>query len=888
MTLILTILLFSFRNVRNLLLIALSIAWGWLFAMGGLALVHDKVSIIVIGISSVILGIAVNYPLHFIAHLSHTPDRKKALREIVMPLLVGNVTTVGAFLSLVPLQSVALRDLGLFSSFLLIGTILFVLLYLPHLSKETKEIRHTFLDKLSNVSLENSPVLVGVVVVLTLIFGYFSFQTQFDANMGHINYMTDEQKADMAYFQRTMTQNGEYQKVYAISSDTTMDGALDKSLQLQPYLQEQLKQKKIQGYNSCAQFITSVPEQQRRLNLWRDFLNRNESKIKESLQKNMRTEGFAENSFDDFYSLLDREYVPHGISYFSPLTESLFASNLSVDIIRRKYNVVNVLSVRDVDMGKVKTALEEQKCYSFDVVSMNSAIANHLSNDFNYIGFVCGFIVFFFLWLSFGSIELAVLSFLPMAMSWLWILGIMALFGMQFNIVNIILATFIFGQGDDYTIFMTEGAMYEYAYRRKMLASYKHSIIISALIMFVGIGTLIVARHPALHSLAEVTIAGMFSVVLMAYIFPPLIFKFLVSSHGKYRRRPLSLFPMASMLMAACVFFLQLPRVYIRGFFMFKVLKATARRRESFHKYVQRLYRFDLRHIPGVKYLEENKEGEHFDRPVMVVSNHQSMLDSAVFLALSHRLVIISNHHPSRNKVVKHIYRWLDCVVLSEDMNENLRVLRERIQQGYSLVVFPEGERNSKSSIMRFHKGAFYIAEQLGLDIVPVFLHGLNEVLPRNSRVVYQGQISVFVRRRILLADTTWGNGYAERTKSIHRYYIKEYAKIASKIENKQYYKYLVRDRYRYKGTEIYNVVKKSLKKELSFEEMILSRTEEKVVMENRSYGELPLLYAFTHPDKEVIVVEPDVEKRALLRYSAEGVASNLKVCDNLNKIDVL
>ena len=100
-----------------------------------------------------------------------------------------------------------------------------------------------------------------------------------------------------------------------------------------------------------------------------------------------------------------------------------------------------------------------------------------------------------------------------MAVSWIWILGIMALFGMEFNIVNIILATFIFGQGDDYTIFMTEGSMYEYAYRRRMLASYKHSIIISALIMFIGIGTLIVARHPALHSLAEVTIAGMFLLV---------------------------------------------------------------------------------------------------------------------------------------------------------------------------------------------------------------------------------------------------------------------------------------------------------------------------------------------------------------------------------------
>lgn len=203
-TLILALLLFSFRSFHNLLLIAFSMAWGWLFAMGGLALFHDKVSVIVIGISSVILGIAVNYPLHFIAHLSHTPNKRKALREIVMPLLVGNVTTVGAFLALVPLQSVALRDLGLFSSFLLIGTIFFVLVYLPHLSKETKEVKHTFLDKLSNVSLENKPVFVVVVIVLTLVFGYFSLQTQFDANMGHINYMTDEQRADMAYFQRTM------------------------------------------------------------------------------------------------------------------------------------------------------------------------------------------------------------------------------------------------------------------------------------------------------------------------------------------------------------------------------------------------------------------------------------------------------------------------------------------------------------------------------------------------------------------------------------------------------------------------------------------------------------------------------------------------------------
>lgn len=167
-------------------------------------------------------------------------------------------------------------------------------------------------------------------------------------------------------------------------------------------------------------------------------------------------------------------------------------------------------------------------------------MANNINNEFNYIGWACGLIVFLFLWFAMGNMELAALSFLPMAVSWIWILGIMGLLHIDFNIVNIILATFIFGQGDDYTIFMTEGCQYEYAYGRKLLAAYKNSILISALIMFIGMGTLIIARHPALHSLAEVTIVGMFSVVLMAYLLPPLIFRWVTTKGGELRRRPLT------------------------------------------------------------------------------------------------------------------------------------------------------------------------------------------------------------------------------------------------------------------------------------------------------------------------------------------------------------
>ena len=603
-TLILALLLFSFRNVRNLLLIAVSIGWGWLFAMGFLALFHDRVSVIVIGISSVILGIAVNYPLHFIAHLSHTPDKRKALREIVMPLLVGNVTTVGAFLALVPLQSVALCDLGLFSSFLLVGTILFSLIYLPHLCKETRESKHTFLDKWSNVSLENKSWLVAVVVVLTLVFGYFSLQTKFDTNMAHINYMTDDQKADMDYFQRTMVKGGDLQKVYAISTDSTIDGALDKSLRLQPSIDSLAG--RIRGHEDCSQFLVSSAEQQRRLNCWRKFVEKNGQTIRESLRTAAKTEGFSGDSFDDFYALLDKRYAPQSFSYFKPLATSVFASNISHNAQAGTWSVVNVLSVKDDDVERVEQALQESDCYSFDVAGMNSAIAENLSDNFNYIGFACSFIVFFFLWISFGSIELAMLSFVPMAVSWLWILGIMSLAGMEFNIVNIILATFIFGQGDDYTIFMTEGASYEYAYRRKMLASYKHSIIISALIMFIGIGTLVVARHPALHSLAEVTIAGMFSVVLMAYVFPPLIFRWLVRGKDDFRLRPLSFVPVLVM-------------IWVRMAFLWRR--------------ITRKIHGGLPRIPTVKFEEENPLNEDFELPCLVVVRQLSRWDGTLLKA---------------------------------------------------------------------------------------------------------------------------------------------------------------------------------------------------------------------------------------------------------------
>ena len=474
--LILALLYYAFRRWRHLLLIAIAIGWGWLFALAALSLVHREVSIIVIGISSLILGIAVNYPLHLISHLRHAPDVRQALHEIARPLVVGNVTTVGAFLALVPLRSVALRDLGLFSAFLLIGTILFVLLWMPHLLRKNGKVNSERLRVLAlqatrgragaiagmkfaaaiPTSAGRSTLIFPLITILTLFFGYHSLNVSFDTDLTHINYISDEQKAGMAM----------------------------------------LNSVRVSPCKSDARFVLADSIQQQRLAQWRAWTGEHRDQLMARLGTEARRAGIVEGTFEAFSRILTADYAPQPLTYFRQLPPSLLLQNI-------------------------------------DVKELNSEMLNSLTDHFNYIGWVCSLIVFCFLWLSFRSLLLAVIAFVPMAVGWVWILGIMSLCGIQFNIVNIILATFIFGQGDDYTIFMTEGAVYETLHRRPMLASYRRAIILSALIMFVGIGSLIVARHPALHSLAEVTIVGMASVVLMALVLPPRLFGWYVRCRRK-------------------------------------------------------------------------------------------------------------------------------------------------------------------------------------------------------------------------------------------------------------------------------------------------------------------------------------------------------------------
>lgn len=830
--LIMALLIYVFRNLLNILLIIVSVGWGWLFAMGIIAMLYDSVSIIVIGIASVILGIAINYPLHLIDHLRESEHPRAALRQIVSPLVIGNVTTVGAFLCLVPLDSPALHDLGLFSSLLLVGTIFFVLVFLPHAVRTRRRggaQTHdpALITRLSSIPVEKSRWLVWSVAALTIVFGYFSLRTGFDSDMRNINYMTPAQRADLDYFQTLFNSNSDTADVYVVSSGGTWEEAIANNAEADSLIDSIVAAGDAHRANAVSDFIIPGHIQQQRLDRWKRFCDEHGSRITDGLAKAAGKYGFNEDAFDSFVETMRRDYESVPFDRNNLLSSTAFAANFSENSVTGVKSMVQTLKVSAASVESVEQRLNDAPGFggmAFDVRTLNSTIASTLSDDFNYIGIACGLIVFLFLWFSLGSIELAAVSFLPMAVSWIWILGIMGMLGIRFNIVNVILATFIFGQGDDYTIFMTEGLSYEYAYRRKLLASYKNSIIVSALIMFIGIGTLVFAQHPAMRSLGQVTVVGMLSVVLMAWLLPPLVFGWLVRRDGKVRSVPLTLPGILVRVLLAAVTGVQyiallIWRVALR-------LRAVSSKESAIRirRLAASMARFDIRHIPGIHMSAAMRHTPAAAGLTAICRDHGVVSLAAILLSGCDTAVIVDSRKPV-NRIARQLMRW--CGIAPGDIPGDIGSHKPLLPLYIFTTVQPEG-----NGINVICDGHTYIeaGEPVGAGTLPAHIDKGTEDL----------------RRR---------------------------------MSSPHIYRKAVYGRYMYKGAGTTRSASRTLRGICNNPERLAGISDRHdILVYDHAQGEATLLTALLYPHSRVYVIADDTDTRELIRGCADGFTPNIVI----------
>ena len=498
---------------------------------------------------------------------------------------------------------------------------------------------------------------------------------------------------------------------------------------------------------------------------------------------------------------------------------------------------------------------------------VSGTLARMLSEDFDRIGLLCSVIVLFFLCLSLG-LTMGLTAFLPLAVGWIWILGTMHLFGLQFNIVNIILATFIFGQGDDYSIFITEGLMYEYATGKKILRSFKNAVVLSALIMFIGIGALIVAKHPALRSLAAVTIVGMFTVVAMAYYLPPLVFRFLTTKKGQPRKVAWTLGSALRTGYIFVVFLLAMLVLTIWTFFLF-LGGSTPRKMERYRRGLMRTARLAMKSIPGCPYTLSNPHGEDFSKPAVYICNHQSHFDVLPILALHPKMVLLTNEWVWNSPFYGYLLRKGQFYPVTEGVEKNLEHMRELVAQGCSVVIFPEGTRSPDCRIQRFHRGAFLAARELGLPILPMYIHGFGYALPKHDFLLRKAGLHMEVGERFEVPE----GDLAAFTRKVRHDYEREYARIRRECETAAYNATYVRYQYLYKGHDADVECRRVLTQEIIAR--VDALTGDSLVVPEAGCGVYALLVALTHPEMQVTAYEAD-EDKYLTAVRCAGVPENL------------
>lgn len=221
--------------------------------------------------------------------------------------------------------------------------------------------------------------------------------------------------------------------------------------------------------------------------------------------------------------------------------------------------------------------------------------------------------------------------------------------------------------------------------------------------------------------------------------------------------------------------------------FLYMTIGGTSeKKKEKLHRIICSACRFTMfRHgIPGVKYTQDNIHDEDFTKPAVIICNHQSHLDLVPMLALTPKMIILTNDWVWNSPFYSYIIHRADFLPVSNGTEAIMPRLKELVERGYSIAVYPESTRSMDCSIGRFHQGAFHVAETLDLDIVPLVLYGAGKALPKHGRYLRKWPVHMEIGQRITpRQQREMGSDLRQRASAVRKYYIGRYRDLANRIE---------------------------------------------------------------------------------------------------------
>lgn len=539
--LVLVFLLVSFRRWDTIPLLLLPVVFGTLFGLAMMYWIKGEFSLLALGIGGVVLGVALSYVIHVLTHYQYVGNMEQMLRDQVKPVWLGCLTTIGSFAGLIFIKTDLLQDFGLFAAFAIFGTTWFSLTYLPQLLPSQTDARSfRFIDKINAYPFDRKKPLVFVILlVMAICIGaYFVGGTRFDADMHNLGYLeemteySEQLLRDKTTVRNSRSDTGDKHKYFA-SQGKTMEEAIENFSVLDRQLDSLQKLGLVKDYTHTNQVFVSQSVQQERIDAWKDYwTEERQGKVHTLIRETAPQAGLRPEAFETFFQAVAADYEPDAL-YESELIPRGYQSTMMEQTYNGDYLCFTSVrcandSVRssESDYNRICDAIASQpNLLVLDTYYYTTGTLLQMNEDFNVLQWLSMLFVFIVLLISFHfNAKYTVLGFLPILLSWMIVLGAMVLFDVKFNLISIIISTFIFGIGVDYSIFVMNGLTDD---NDKKLAYHKTAIFLSAVTLIVTVSSMLLARHPAIRSVGFSTLVGLLSAVILSYVLQPVVFRWL-------------------------------------------------------------------------------------------------------------------------------------------------------------------------------------------------------------------------------------------------------------------------------------------------------------------------------------------------------------------------
>lgn len=544
MLLVLVFLSVCFRNRDTIPLLLLPVLFGALFGLTAMYFLKGQFSLLALGIGAVVLGVAMSYVLHVLTHYKYVGNPEQMLLDQVKPVCLGCLTTIGSFMGLIFIDTALLQDFGLFAAFAIVGTTIFSLVFLPQLFRPgTEQVNHRIfavIDRINIYPFHKKKWLlagIGIVTVVCLV-SYVVCGTQFDADMHNLGY-----KAALTTHSENLLRSKTYaadKQKYFAATGKNMEEAIANLGILSYKLDSLQKIGLVKSYTHSEKIFIPLQIQQERIDAWKRYwTDQRLSSVRRLISETAPQAGLRSEAFQPFFDCVRADYEPDALyeagiipqGYLSTLMEQSYdgeylcftSVRCANDVVRGKTS--DYYRICDAIASVPNLLVLDTYYYTTDtLISMNE--------NFNVLQWVSMLFVFVVLLFSFHfNLKNTLIGFFPILLSWLIVLGAMVLFGMKFNLINIIISTFIFGIGVDYSIFVMNGLIGREKNTR-LLSYHKTAILFSAIILIVTVGSMLFASHPAIRSVGFSTLVGLVSAVVLSYVVQPAIYRWLNRKGG--------------------------------------------------------------------------------------------------------------------------------------------------------------------------------------------------------------------------------------------------------------------------------------------------------------------------------------------------------------------